>query len=183
MALQALETRPFWAEAPAGRIGESLETPAQPTICARPKAALLSCHRSVGWPPLPVLTVQRPPTFEIMRTVLKPVIAASAQAICARTVRRQAIVQSSQARSTRSTLAADLHPECSSWSSSKYRRTTSTSAETMDSTSLAADHQDHPGTPWKRADQQRGPQAPTRVIRHQCCPACRSWARRHSPPT
>ena len=89
----------------------------------------------------------------------------------------------SQARSTRSTLAADLHPECSNWCSSKHGRTASTSAETMHSTSLAADHQEHLGTTWKRADQQRGPQAPIHLIRHRCCPACRSWARRHSPPT
>jgi hypothetical protein len=129
----------------------------------------------------PRLTVQRPPTFEIMRTRLKPVIAASAQAICARTDHRQAIVWSSDVRPTRSTLATDLHPRRPSWCWSIHGRTASTSAE-MHSTSLAADHQEHPGITWKRADQQR-PRAPTHLIRHQCCPACRSWMRRRSPPT
>src|SRR6516164_11131774 len=104
-----------------------------------------------------------------MRPMLKPVIAASAQAIWARKDHPHAFLGPPGACSTRSTLATDLHPERSNWCSSKHRRTASTSAETMHSTRLAADHLDHLGTPWKHADQQRGPQAPACLIR--CRPA------------
>jgi hypothetical protein len=45
-------------------------------------------------------------------------------------------------RPTRSTLAANLRPERSSWCSSKHGRTASTSSETTHSTSLAADRQE-----------------------------------------
>jgi hypothetical protein len=58
-----------------------------------------------------------------MRTRVEAVIAASAQAIWAQKDHRHAFLGSSDAHSTRSTLAADLHPECSSWCSSKHGRT------------------------------------------------------------
>src|SRR6516225_12126416 len=104
-----------------------------------------SNDRRVGSPPLSVLPAKHTTPCEIMRTMLKPVIAASALAIWARKDHRHAFPRSSDVHSIRSTLAADLHPECSSWCSSKRGRTASISAETIHLTSLAAVRQKHLG--------------------------------------
>src|ERR1700681_2269090 len=84
----------------------------RPTTSAEPKAALLSCHPSVGRPPPPCLHAKRTPPCEIVRTRLKPVIAASARATWKRTDRRHAMVLSLDVQSWCWTLAAHLLPDC-----------------------------------------------------------------------
>src|SRR5262245_51521408 len=78
-------------------------------LAPKPKAPLLSCPPSAGRPPHARPRAKRAAPCEIVRTRVKPLIAASAQAICARTGHRHAMVLPLDVQSSCSTLAADLH--------------------------------------------------------------------------
>src|SRR5882762_4784417 len=77
MALLSLKTRHICPEAPAVRFPQRSKTSTRPTICARPKAALLSCRRAVVLPPPPCLTAKSANSCDIVRNVVIPIIAAS----------------------------------------------------------------------------------------------------------
>ena len=85
--------------APNGSAGRGVQRDGKIALSNQPlapsrTAALLSCHPSVECPPLPCLPAKPTPLCEIVRTALNPVIAASAQAICARRDHRYAILES-----------------------------------------------------------------------------------------
>jgi len=67
MAPSLLKALAFPSEPPAGRRDRMENSSIQPTTCARPTAALLSCRPLLGWPPPPCLTVGHAKTPDNLR--------------------------------------------------------------------------------------------------------------------
>jgi hypothetical protein len=145
----------FQGVAPVGRLSCAIAPRAKCLMCLRSCATrpprtsrLLSCHRSVGWPPLPRLTVKRAKVCDVVRMTLKRLIVASARSISAQTGCRPVRCLLSDAFFRDQSSAIPLHADRGSAHRQIHRPASLASQEIMRSTNQARDRRMSPLAQW-----------------------------------